>query len=282
MSAVERELLEGGPVTSCFVLSGHTHLGVGWNHPMYGSDPETMLDTMDRVGIAVSCVSSMRALGSDMVGGNEQIAAATRAHPDRFIGTVVVNPHFPDESFAELETYFDTGSFGMIKIHPEFHAYPMDGDGYARAFAFANERHIPILTHSWGFGRGYDHPTRALRIASAYPDIPILLGHAGGTPDGIKTSVEVALEADSVYLDTASSHVYRGSIEYMAEELGADRVIFGTDASYLADAPQVARIAASRLDEPEKQQILGLNLARLLRETDVGLSDRWIPARDLS
>jgi predicted TIM-barrel fold metal-dependent hydrolase len=164
----------------------------------------------------------------------------------------------------------------MIKIHPEFHAHPMDGAGYGDAFAFASEHRIPVLTHSWGVGRGLDHPDLARGIAERYPGMPFILGHAGGVPEGVHAAVAVAREAPSVLLDTGTSQVLRGAIEHMVEEVGADRVLFGTDAAYLADAPQVARIAGARIDEADKRKILGENLLGLLRAATAGPgADLW-------
>lgn len=271
MIDLETLITAGDPVVGCPVVSCHTHVGEGWNHPMHGSDAEHLLATMDRVGVSLSCVSAMRAIAADMVGGNAEVAELVRRHPGRFLGTVVANPYFPDESRQQLEQHFASGLFGMIKIHPEFHAYPMDGPGYRPVFAFADEHRIPVLTHSWGVGRGLDHPSLARGIAVDFPDMPFVLGHAGGVPEGVHASVAVARDAPSVYLDTATSMVYRGAIEHMVEEVGASRVLFGTDAPYLADAPQVARVAGARIDEADKRAILGANLLGLLRASAIDI-----------
>src|SRR4029078_10930813 len=100
-------------------------------------------------------------------------------------------------------------------------------------------------------------PLLGLNVARRYPELVLVLGHAGGTPEGLRASVEVAEQCPNVYLDTGTSLVYRGSIESLVEAAGAERVLFGTDAVYLADAPQVARIAGSRISDTAKRQILG-------------------------
>jgi uncharacterized protein len=278
VSALLESVLAGRPLTEVFVAACHAHLGLGWNHPTYGSDAASMIVTMDAVGIDVSCISSMRALGPDLIGGNAEVARVAATYPSRFIGTVVANPHLPAESLAELHRYFDTGNFGMVKVHPEFHAYPMDGPGYHGVYKFAAEAKIPVLTHSWGFGRGYDHPRLALSIAGEFPDLPLVLAHSGGTPDGLRASVEVATRFPNVYLDTATSLVYRGALEYLIDAVGADRLLFGTDTVYLDDAPQVARVVGSRIDDTTMGRVLGANLAGLLAESTAGLHADWRPA----
>jgi predicted TIM-barrel fold metal-dependent hydrolase len=261
----------GAPLADALLISCHAHLGRGWNHDMNGSDADTMVATMDRLGIDVSCVSGTRALGPDLEGGNADILAAVEQYPRRFVGTVVVNPHFPAESSRELDRWFARSGFGMLKVHPEFHAYPLDGPNYEPIWRFAAERRIPVLTHTWGFGRGFDHPDQAGVVAERHPELRLVLGHAGGTPEGLRASIAVAQRHPYVYLDTGTSLVHRGSIELLVKAVGADRVLFGTDATYIADAPQVARIAGSRLSEHEKRKIFGLNLSGLLRDADADL-----------
>lgn len=271
LSASGTRMLAGQALLEPLIISGHTHIGDGWNHPVYVSDDVSILKTMDAVGINISCISSMRALGPDLGGGNAEVASYVKRHPDRFVGTVVANPHYPAQTQSDLDRLFGDVGFGMIKVHPEFHAYPLDGPRYANVWALANERRIPVLTHTWGFGRGLDHPALAIPVVEKYPDVPLVLGHAGGTPDGLRASVDVAHKYPNVYLDTATSLVYRGAIEYLVASVGYDRVIFGTDAAYLSDSPQVGKVAGSDLSEDVIRAILGLNLQRLLSAADVNL-----------
>ena len=278
MASLTDAVVAGAPVASTFVVSCHAHLGLGWNHPTNGSDGDCMGKTMDAVGIDVSCVSSMRALGPDLTGGNAEVARTVRAAPDRYVGTVVFNPHFPAESLAEVERYFATGDFGMIKVHPEFHAYPMDGPGYRDMYRLASDRHVPVLTHSWGHGRGYDHPDLAYHLGAEFPELRLVLAHAGGTPDGLRASIAVAQRFPHVYLDTATSLVYRGSIEFLVEHVGPERIVFGTDAVYIADAPQLARVVGSDITDAAQRMILGGNLVGLLSDPRIGLDRDWARA----
>lgn len=251
------------------VISGHTHVGAGWNLPVIDGSGDSILRSMDRCGIDISCISSMGSLSSDLEGGNAEVAREVERHPDRYIGTPVFNPHYPRESLRELERYFSRPGFGMIKVHPKFHSYAMDGPDYDRAWAFAAERRIPVLVHTWDQGDGVDHPLLAATVASRYPRVPLLLAHAGGTPAGVKVATTVAKEHPNLYLETSTGQGHRGFIEFLVDAVGADRVMFGTDAIYLDDAGQLGRVAGAELSEADKRKILGGNLLRLLRAADV-------------
>lgn len=270
MTTVAELVMGGQPIPSDIpIISCHTHIGVGWNLPVMDGSGESVLETMDHCGLNISCISSMRSLSADLRGGNEEIARAVESHPERYIGTAVFNPHYPEDSLKELERYFGQPGFGMMKVHPEFHSYAMDGPEYDRAWAFAAERKIPVLVHSWGEGKGVDHPSLAANVAARHPEVRLVLGHSGGTPAGVQAAIAVAREHPNIYLDTATSMAYRGVLEFLTSSVGAERVVFGTDAIYLADAPQIARVAAADIAEGDKHKILGGNLLGLLRNAEV-------------
>lgn len=55
-----------------------------------------------------------------------------------------------------------------------------------------------------------------------------------------------------------------GVIEHLARQMGADRVLFGTDASMRDPRPQLTWVVFTRLPEADKRKILGENFARIL------------------
>jgi uncharacterized protein len=255
--------LDGNGIGLKPVIDGHAHVGPAWNLPRRLGPAGSLLSVMDRLGIDVSCISGLRALAGDLRGGNDDVLDALRVAPDRFVGAAVFNPHYGLESSRELQRMFAQGGVGMIKVHPGFHSYPLDGAGYDSVWRFASERRIPVLAHTWAEGKGYDHPNKAARVAAAFPSFPLVLAHAGGDRDGIYAAADVAVAFPNIYLDLASSLVYRGMVRHLIEAVGAHRLLFGTDAVYLAGPPQVARVLAS-VTMSEATLILGRNILTIL------------------
>ena len=60
--------------------------------------------------------------------------------------------------------------------------------------------------------------------------------------------------------------VPNGLLEYYAEQVGAERVIFGTDAAMRDQRPQAGWFVFSRLSEREKRLTLGENFNRILKK----------------
>ncbi len=263
-------LLAGRPLGGLLV-NCHAHIHTNWGLPRDDASPEAMLRTNDATGTDVSCISSSHAIASDVPGGNDQVIDAVRRRPSRFVGAAAVNPNYPREIEAELARAFAEPGVGMVKLHPEGHAQAIDGPGFEPVWGVLARRRIPALIHTWGEGRGLDHPLLVERVARRYPTVPLILAHAGGTPDGLRVSAEIARRAPNIFLDTGTSVSLRNGIEFLVEQAGAERVLFGTDGAYLADPPQVAKVAGARISDGDKERIFGLNMKAILLGTGLPL-----------
>lgn len=257
-------ILEGRRLDGLVLVDGHSHIGRNFNLPRARCDVSALVRTMDAVGVARSCVSSSVAIGPDVRRGNEEVAEALVAYPSRIVGAAVVNPRYPREVQPELERAFLVPGMAMIKLHPESHAYPIDGPGYESVFAFATRMSVPVLIHTWGEGRGYDHPRQVQEVATAFPNVDLIMAHAGGNEAGVVAATRIAAKLPNVYLDTATSLVYRGVVQYLLQEAGPEKVVFGSDATYLSLAPQVAKVVVASRDMSVLHLVLGGNLQRLL------------------
>jgi predicted TIM-barrel fold metal-dependent hydrolase len=56
-----------------------------------------------------------------------------------------------------------------------------------------------------------------------------------------------------------------GVIEWMASQIGADRMLFGTDSPMRDPRPQAGWLAFTRLPEADKRKIFGGNFSGILR-----------------
>jgi predicted TIM-barrel fold metal-dependent hydrolase len=256
-------LVRGAKPAGTVIVDAHAHLG-GWhNFHMPRSDAEGVLRTMDETGIDVASIAPMLAIGPDYQAGNELMAEAVRRYPDRFRGYVVVNPHYPSGMEPALRRYCEAPGVVGIKLHPGIHGYPISGPAYRPVWAFVDDRRLPVLIHTWGTS-GHSAPGAVGGVAAEFPNATFLLGHSGGTWEGHLQAIEVAKERPNVYLETCISRSPFGAIEWMVREVGAERVVFGTDQPFIDPRPQLGRIAFAKIADAERRLILGGNAARLL------------------
>jgi predicted TIM-barrel fold metal-dependent hydrolase len=234
---------------------------------MMSADIETVSRRALACDIRLTVVSAIHALipyRGDAVRGNEDAVAATERHDDiRF--WVVIDP-LRRETYEHADRLLAHPRCKGIKIHPHAHAYEISAHGEA-LFAFAAARNAVVLTHSGDQG---SYPEHFLPFVDAYPNVTLILAHLGNSDDGgVARQVDAinAARHRNVYVDTSSARsMFGGLIEWAVEEIGSDRILFGTDTPLYWAASQKARIETAGIDDDAKAAILFRNAAKLLDE----------------
>jgi len=218
-------------------------------------------------GIALTVVSAIHALipyRGDAVRGNEDAVAAAEQQDDiRF--WAVIDP-LRTETYAQTDRLLAHPRCRGIKLHPHAHAYEILEHGEA-LFAFAGERNAVVLTHSGDPG---SYPEHFLPFIDRHPEVKLILAHLGNSDDGSVARQVDAIKAarhGNVWVDTSSARsMMSGLVEWAVEEIGFDRILFGTDTPLYWAAIQKARIETADIGEDAKAAILYRNAAKLLNE----------------
>jgi len=247
------------PLEGELVIDSHTHMGPYFNFHIPDNDASSMVAVMDRLGISIACTSPHVGITPDFKMGNDMAVQAMRDYPGRFFGYITINPNYPEAIVDELERCYSMGMRG-IKIHPSLHGYPADGENFRPMWEYAAEKGMPVLSHTWAGDRNCS-PRVLGDLADRYPTVPIILGHSGGTLDGYNESLEVAKKRENVFLETCSSTVIYGMIERFVREVGAEKILFGSDMPFVNASAQIGKILYARISDEDKRKILGLNMA---------------------
>ena len=242
------------------VIDFHAHLG-RWPKVGMAHSPDRLIAIMDRSGVDRACLFNI--FHGRAAQGNDEVAEVQRRYPERVIGFAFVTPHYPEEVAPELARAFDRLGLHGIKIYPGYAGKPLSDPCWDPVFRFAEQRRVPVLSHSW-VGPGLCGPDLFAAVAERFPDLTLVLGHAGGTAEGRQQAMAAARTHPNLYLEIASSYRDDGSIEAMVEGVGADRVLFGSDLPLMDPRIHIGRVLCASIDEEAKAQILGGNAARLL------------------
>jgi predicted TIM-barrel fold metal-dependent hydrolase len=191
---------------------------------------------------------------------NREMFKALRAYPasSRFIACAFINPTIKT-ALQELDIAIRKYCYKGLKLMPRIHRYNVDSLLLDPIIEKAREFRIPVTIHSSDEG-GY--PWQIEKLAERFPDIPIIMDHAGYRSYQIE-AIEAAKRRGNLYLGTSLITEPR-SIERMVSEVGADRVVFGSNADTGIPRIGVLVFEYTRLSQMEKDLILGKNLARLL------------------
>ena len=231
-------------------------------------DPAVVVARARQAHTALTIVSPLLGLfprgQADAAAGNEEAALLVPRFPElRY--WVIVHPLQP-QTYDQARRLLATPQCVGIKIHPEEHQYPIAEHGTA-LFAFAAEQEAVVLAHS---GDPLSAPAAFVPFADAFPTARVILAHLGnGGAAGNRPDLQVqAIQASrygNLYTDTSSSRsLMPGLIEWAAGQVGAEKLLFGTDTPLYFAPSQRARIDAAELSDADKQLILRDNARRLL------------------
>lgn len=179
---------------------------------------------------------------------------------------VIVNPLQPrtyDQAREMLQAPWCVG----IKIHPEEHAYRIADHG-EELFAFFEEVGAPVMTHS---GCPNSLPADFVPFADRHPGAKVMLAHLGnGAGDNGRVDLQVravqAAKHRNLWVDTSSARsILPGLIEWAVQELGPERLLFGSDTPLYHVALQRARIEAAEIPAAAKRLILRENARDFFR-----------------
>lgn len=244
----------------------HCHLA---NLP--GTMPEArlgrLLEFADRMGIARVCVYmgmkwSYDPTPGDMRRQNDEVLAAIMRWPERAFGFVYLNPKYPRESLDELNRCVADGPMVGAKLWVAKHADAPELDAIV---ARAAELKAVVFQHTWikvgGNLPGESTPMELATLAARHPNAKIICGHTGGDWE---QGVRAVRGQSNVCVELGGGDPVAGITEMAVRELGAERVVFGSDAGGRSFASQLGKVQGAAITDETKRLILSENLKRLL------------------
>ena len=206
------------------VIDAHSHLGEDRVFDL-DSPEEGLLDGMERADIEVSVVQPYPAPDS-ATATHDRIAAMAKKNAGRIFGLASINPHQDSQAyFNELSRCVKELGFVGVKLHTIGHAMNPAGADGTTVFESASQLGIPVMVHT-GAGIPFAAPTSVIPQLKAFPQVPVILGHAGhGLFSGEATAVAEAYP--QVSLEPSWCTFYH--IGAMVDAVGAGRVMLGTD-----------------------------------------------------
>jgi len=184
---------------------------------------------------------------------NQEIAEICGRHQGKFIGFAKHDPQTEAGRIGpmlrrEVETLGLTG----LKLHKLPTREVLDT---------VASLGIPILYHP-------EKVSNFHMIATEYPRINFIMAHLGNFasrdwPEHLE-AISVARRYPNVYLETSSVVFFR-FLEMAAQELGPDKLIFGSDGPELDSRVELYKIKLLKLRPADEAKVLGGNILRLLK-----------------
>ncbi len=193
---------------------------------------------------------------------NDQVIQALSHWHDRAFGFAYLNPKHVEACLKELDRCVKDGPLVGIKLWVAKKCSDKELDPIIRR---AGELKAAIFQHTWlktqGNYPGESTPMDLAQLAARHPDVPLICGHTGGDWE---RGIRAIRAAKNVSIGTGGFDPTAGIMEMAVRELGADRILYGSDIGGRSFASQLAKVYGADVPEFAKKLILGKNLKRML------------------
>ncbi len=231
------------------IVDAHTHIG---SYPIFNVELSA-----DELVKALITYHIRKALVFTY--DNKGVEKAVRIHKELY-GLVWANPK-DAKTIKFLEQHLKDPKFVGVKLHPLLDGYLPTPEVLEEIMCLVKDAGWKVLVHC-------GHPPFTLPwsyepLAERFNNIPIVLGHMGhGHIIYINGSLEVAARRKNIYLEPSGMPMHTKILEAV-RLLGAERVLWGSDAPFHHHAVELTKLMVAGLSEKELELVLGRNALNL-------------------
>lgn len=235
----------------------HTHVGTA-KHSGRRYTASQLLTAMDRFGVDRSLVIPFPVVG-DFREQHDEIGRAVRAHPDRLVGAACLDPFVPEPTFRdEVRRCVEAHGFRALKFQPQYQ--PLNPLSPRSDFLWetALEHRLPVVCHT-GTGVPFALPSLFILPARRFPDLTLILGHAGGGVY-VGEAIVAATVCPNVYVELSSLMPHH--ITEVLAHVPTNRLLVGSDLPESLET-EMGKVLTMDLPDAAKADILWNTAERL-------------------
>ncbi len=242
------------------VYDAHAHLGLA-RHSEREATVDDTLRRMDAAGVDRTLLIPFPVV-DDYRREHDAIAAALRSHPRRFSAAACLNPFIPQREFRdEVRRCREVHGFRALKFQPQYQGLNPLSPRSDFLFETALENDLVLVCHT-GAGAPFALPSLYIHPARRFPELRIVLGHAGGGLYSLEAIV-AATVCPNIYIElsTLMPHHILEVLSYVS----AERLMAGSDLPESMDV-ELGKILGLPVEDPVKRGILWDTPAALFGE----------------
>jgi|YelNatPaOPRAMG01_1025707.scaffolds.fasta_scaffold105885_1 predicted TIM-barrel fold metal-dependent hydrolase len=240
------------------IIDTHMHLGECKVFDLKVSE-EQLFAYMEKGGITASIIQPFPGV-LNPVKVHDQIYALSKQNKGKIYGLASINPHQDKELVLnELERTINKLGFIGIKVHTVGHALnPLSKDAEV-LWQVASKYKVPIMVHT-GPGVPFSLPANVIPRAEEYPEVSIILAHAGFGFFSTE-SIVLAKKYENIYLETSWSPIY--DVAWFIKEV-PNKVMFGSDLPENV-LVEIKKFEELNLSEDIKRKVFYENAAQVFK-----------------
>lgn len=232
------------------IFNAHAHLGESWTSGSRTPE-DALLAAFEKAGVTGALILPYP-ITADPRAAHDLVADFCLRRGPTFLGGACLNPALPEGEFVgEMERCVQDLGFRAIKFHPMCYSMSPLYPRVRIVFETAKRLSVPVVIHT-GRGVPFALPSLVIPRAQDFPNLPIILGHAGYQMYSDEALIAAQI-CPNIYLET--SWCAAGQIRKFVHTLGAGRVMMGSDT--LLNLPvELAKYEAIGLNEADLAQCL--------------------------
>lgn len=223
----------------------------------------SLLALLERHKIDMAAIASTRAIFVDCERGNEEVARLVADNPQKLMGFAVVSPTYGKEALAQLRRAAEVGIKGL-RLFPFYHGYRFDDDPTLQEIITeAAELSMPVMIPlriimNWGLPALEIQEVAQLIIR--FPRTHFILGCVNRE---LRAVLGLMRDHENVSIETSCLQIPY-SVERLVDQVGPERVLYGSGLPLQYPACGLARIESAEITDEEKALVFGENARRLL------------------
>lgn len=251
-------------------IDAHAHVYSGGSF----DEPENVIGYADRLGISklmISCYLHPHTKGTpeQFRESNNRVIKSMKAYPDRFIGTIVLNPRYQKESLEEMDRCRDAGMIGLGELYNQT---KINDPLYYPIIEKCIDLNWNIMMHSAiGYSRvklnpqepkNISLPEDFVDVAKRYPEGMFQYAHIAGGIDW-ENACKILKDSPNVLVGVAGSNNAANLIDFAMDYIGEDRLVFGCDNSFYQG---VGHMFSAHLTDEQRRKIFYDNISKRLKK----------------
>lgn len=233
------------------IFDTHTHIGTA-RHSGRRHHAAEIVESMDQFGVN-HAVAIPFPVVDDYRAEHDEIGAAIRDYPGRFIGAACLNPFVPEQVFRdEVRRCREQYGFGALKFQPQYQGLNPLLESSAFLFETAIENRMSLIVHT-GTGIPFSLPSMYLLAAQRYPELTIILAHCGGGGIFLGEAIVAATLFQNIYLELSSLMPHQ--VLEVVQRVPSTRLMAGSDLPENLDI-EMSKIIRLAIGDDDKRNIL--------------------------
>jgi predicted TIM-barrel fold metal-dependent hydrolase len=193
---------------------------------------------------------------------NEAAVAVADSDRDLFVLGFTPDPFRVAQTTVAMDEWVkERGARIVGEICPYIFGSAREGPAMDAIYQQAIALDVPISNHS----STAEDSAAVARLAERHRDARIIMAHIGGTW-AFREGIAVARQHDNVWVDTSGwPMVAGGTMEVALRELGASKLLFGTDYPLCDIDTWIGRLERLPVSQDDRERIAWRNAAELMR-----------------